>query len=187
MSLRNLSPATQRSCIHAVAKFSQYFLRSPDHLSLEDVRAYQVQRVARGLSWPALNQIVCALRLFYGITLGQADLPGASPIRRSQHGDPARPAAANASFLAAVCVPPPKLRATFLFSLDWRTWNGAIGAKHAAISRPRLQTLPTSLAVVEDEACVGRHTLQLFPVAVRAGQRRITDCLRHARWLCVSV
>ena len=42
MTVRNLSPATQRSYIHAVAKFSRYFGRSPDRLDIEDVRAYQV-------------------------------------------------------------------------------------------------------------------------------------------------
>lgn len=35
MTVRNLSPATQRSYIHAVAKFPHYFGRSPDRLSLE--------------------------------------------------------------------------------------------------------------------------------------------------------
>ena len=46
MSLRNLSPATQRSYIHAVAKFSKYFKRSPDQFGHEEVRAFQVLR------WP---------------------------------------------------------------------------------------------------------------------------------------
>jgi integrase/recombinase XerD len=32
MTVRNLSPATQRSYIHAVSKFSRYFGRSPDRL-----------------------------------------------------------------------------------------------------------------------------------------------------------
>ena len=77
MTVRNLSPATQRSYVHAVAKFSRYFGRSPDRLGLEDVRAYQVHLVSTGISWPALNQIVCALRFFYGVTLGQDDDPGA--------------------------------------------------------------------------------------------------------------
>jgi integrase/recombinase XerD len=40
MTVRNLSPATQRSYVHAVAKFSRYFDRSPDRLGLEDVRAF---------------------------------------------------------------------------------------------------------------------------------------------------
>ena len=75
MTVRNLSPATQQSYLNAVSKFSRYFGRSPDRLGLEDVHAFQVHLVATGISWPALNQIVCALRFFYGVTLGQAIVP----------------------------------------------------------------------------------------------------------------
>src|SRR5215218_9613425 len=82
MTVRNLSPATQRSYLHAVAKFSQFFGRSPDRLDLEDVRTFQVHLVAGGMSWPALNQTVCALRFFYGVTLGQANLPERIPHAR---------------------------------------------------------------------------------------------------------
>jgi integrase/recombinase XerD len=82
MTIRNLSPATQRSYIYAVAKFSRYFGCSPDRLGIEDVRTYQVQLVARGISWPALNQTVCALRFFYGVTLGQSELPERIPHAR---------------------------------------------------------------------------------------------------------
>ena len=75
LTLRNLSPATQRSYLHAVAKFSRYCDRSPDRLGLEDVRAFQVYLVSQGISWPALNQTVCALRFFYGVTLNRAEIP----------------------------------------------------------------------------------------------------------------
>lgn len=75
MSIRNLSPATQRCYLHAVSKFSRYFGRSPDKLGLEDVRAFQVHLVSRGISWGALNQTVCALRFLYGITLGRDEIP----------------------------------------------------------------------------------------------------------------
>jgi site-specific recombinase XerD len=75
MTLRNLSPATQRSYLHAVAKFSRYCDRSPDRLGLEDVRAFQVYLVSQGISWPALNQTVCALRFFYGVTRNRAEIP----------------------------------------------------------------------------------------------------------------
>ncbi|MGY3622449.1 phage integrase N-terminal SAM-like domain-containing protein [Bradyrhizobium sp. USDA 10063] len=75
MTVRNLSPATQRSYLNAVSKFSRYFGRSPDHLGLEDVHAFQVHLVATGISWPALNQIVCPLRFFYGVTLGHSTIP----------------------------------------------------------------------------------------------------------------
>jgi len=58
-----------------VTKFSRYFGRSPDRLGLEDVRAFQVYLVSQGISWPALNQTVCALRFFYGVTLDRAEIP----------------------------------------------------------------------------------------------------------------
>lgn len=82
MTIRNLSPATQRSYLHAVTKFSRYFGRSPEQLDLEDVRAFQVHLVATGISWPALNQTVCALRFFYGVTLGHAEIPERIPYAR---------------------------------------------------------------------------------------------------------
>ena len=82
MTVRNLSPATQRSYLHAVAKFSRYFGRSPDRLDLEDVRAFQVHLVANGISWPALNQTVRALRFFYGVTLGHGEIPERIPYAR---------------------------------------------------------------------------------------------------------
>jgi site-specific recombinase XerD len=85
MTVRNLSPATQRSYLHAVSKFSRYFGRSPDRLGLEDVRAFQVHLVSTGISWPALNQTVCALRFFYGVTLGHGEVPERIPYAREPY------------------------------------------------------------------------------------------------------
>ena len=82
MTVRNLSPATQRSYLHAVTKFSRHFQRSPDRLGLEDVRAFQVYLVSTGISWPALNQTVCALRFFYGVTLDHGEIPERIPYAR---------------------------------------------------------------------------------------------------------
>lgn len=50
MTVRNLSPATQRFNLHAVSKFSRYLGRSPDRLGLEDARAFQVHLVSNGIS-----------------------------------------------------------------------------------------------------------------------------------------
>lgn len=82
MTIRNLSPATQRSYLHAVEKFSQHFGRSPAGLSLDDVRAYQVHLAAKGLAWATLNQIVCALRFLYGVTLRQDEVPERIPYAK---------------------------------------------------------------------------------------------------------
>ena len=69
--------------ISAVSKFSRYFGKSPERLGLEDVRAFQVHLVSTGVSWPGLNQIVCALRFFYGVSLGDADVPERIPYARA--------------------------------------------------------------------------------------------------------
>lgn len=58
-----------------MTKFSRHFGRPPDRLGLEDVRAFRVYLVSQGISWPALNQTVCALRFFYGVTLDRAEIP----------------------------------------------------------------------------------------------------------------
>jgi len=82
MTVRNLSPVTQRSYVHAVARFGRFFGRSPDKLDLENVRPFKVHLVAGGISSPALNQTVCALRIFYRVTLKQTDLPERIPYAR---------------------------------------------------------------------------------------------------------
>ncbi len=81
MTVRNLSPATQRSYVHAVAKFG----RSPDKLDLENVWAFQVHLVAGWISWPALNQTVCALRFLSGCATARSDL-GTHPHDYPQAG-----------------------------------------------------------------------------------------------------
>jgi integrase/recombinase XerD len=84
MTIRNLSPTTQRSYIHAVEGYSRYFGRSPGRLGLEDVRAYQVHLAGKGIAWATLNQIVCALRFLYGVTLGQEAVPERIPYARKR-------------------------------------------------------------------------------------------------------
>jgi integrase/recombinase XerD len=82
MTVRNLSPATQRSYLSAVSQLSRHFGRSPDRLEVADVRAFQLYLVATGISWPGLNQIVCALRFFYRVTLGRTTIPERIPYAR---------------------------------------------------------------------------------------------------------
>jgi len=71
MTIRNLSPSTQRNYIRAVAKFSAFHGQPPDKLGIEEIRAYRLQR---GLMAASLYPIIGALRFFYGVTLGQKDM-----------------------------------------------------------------------------------------------------------------
>jgi integrase/recombinase XerD len=138
MTVRNLSPATQRSYIHAVSKFSRHFDRSPDRLGLDDVRTFQVHLVSAGTSWPALNQTVCALRFFYGVTLGHGEIPERIPYAREPHK---LPVVLNADevvrFLEAV--PSLKTRAalTTAYAAGLRA-SEAVGLKIADIDSGRM-------------------------------------------------
>jgi Phage integrase, N-terminal SAM-like domain len=66
MAIRNMSPLTQKAYVRAVKNFSLYCRRSPDKLTFEDVRDYQLHLVSRGLEATTINQIMCALRFLYG-------------------------------------------------------------------------------------------------------------------------
>ena len=72
LRVRNYSPRTQEIYIAQVARFARHFGKSPDQLGPEEVRAYQLHLIGRGVSWSAFNQTVCALRFLYRITLDRS-------------------------------------------------------------------------------------------------------------------
>jgi integrase/recombinase XerD len=103
MKIRNLSPKTQRCYVHAVAKFAQHFHRSPDRLALAEVRAYQIHLTSIGASWAGFNVAVCALRFFYGVTLGRTAMVERIPYARKHRQLPVILSADEITrFLAAV-------------------------------------------------------------------------------------
>ena len=72
LRVRNLSPRTQKTYIDAVAKFAQYFGKSPDLLGPEDIHRYQVHLVdEKHASWTTFNQAICGIRFFFCKTLGR--------------------------------------------------------------------------------------------------------------------
>lgn len=82
MALRNMSPLTQQAYVRAVKNFSLFFRRSPAKLTFEDVRTYQLHLVSRGLQAQTINQIVCALRFLYAVTLGKPEAKTQIPLAR---------------------------------------------------------------------------------------------------------
>jgi integrase/recombinase XerD len=82
MVIRNLSPATQRAYTRAVRQLAEHFRRSPDQLDGNDIRRYQVHLASEGIAWSTMNLTVCALRFFYGVTLGRTDLLARIPYAR---------------------------------------------------------------------------------------------------------
>jgi integrase/recombinase XerD len=82
MAIRNMSPNTQKAYIRAVKNFSKHFGKSPDKLTFEDVRTYQLHLVSRGLQATTIIPIMCAIRFFYGTTLGRSDVAEHIPLAR---------------------------------------------------------------------------------------------------------
>jgi len=89
MTIRNMSPNTQKIYTRAVANFSIFHGRSPDKLGVEDIRAYRLHLMQRGLKATSMYPIVGALRFFYGTTLGQKEIVEQIPFARKEDTLPA--------------------------------------------------------------------------------------------------
>jgi integrase/recombinase XerD len=74
LRLRNYWPRTIEIYVAHVARFAKHFGRSPELLGAEEVRAFQLHLLERKVSWSQFNQAVCALRYFYGKTLGRTEV-----------------------------------------------------------------------------------------------------------------
>ena len=82
MKIRNMSVLTQEAYVRAVKNFAGFHGKSPDKLSFEDVRTYQLHLLSRGLQPQTINQIICALRFFYAVTLRQPEAKTELPLAR---------------------------------------------------------------------------------------------------------
>ncbi|MDZ4697860.1 MAG: site-specific integrase [Deltaproteobacteria bacterium] len=83
MQLRNFSPHTQRAYINAVVMFSKHTGRSPEHLTVDEVRTYLLHLVQKErASWPRYNVARCALQFLYRVTLGRDEKYGSLPCAR---------------------------------------------------------------------------------------------------------
>jgi site-specific recombinase XerD len=82
MTIRNMSPLTQKAYVRAVKNFSLHFMKSPDKLTFENVREYHLHLVSRGLSTATIIPIMCGIRFFYDTTLGRPDVAKYFPLGR---------------------------------------------------------------------------------------------------------
>ena len=70
MQVRNLSPHTQASYLQQVSLFARYFRASPDALTPEHIRAYQIYLTnEKKLATSSIHTAVAALRFLYRVTL----------------------------------------------------------------------------------------------------------------------
>jgi site-specific recombinase XerD len=74
MTVRSFGDKTQHDYIRHVEAFSKFLGRSPDTATGDDIRRFQLAQVEQGAQPPKLNAQASALRFFFTITLGRADL-----------------------------------------------------------------------------------------------------------------
>jgi site-specific recombinase XerD len=74
MTLRKLSPKTQSGYLRWVKRLNGFLKRSPATATAEDLRRFQLDLVERGVRRGSVNAAVTALKFFFEVTLGRADL-----------------------------------------------------------------------------------------------------------------
>ena len=74
MAVRSFSDKTQHDYVRHIETFARFLGRSPDTASGDDIRRFQLAQVEQGAQPPKMNTQASALRFFFTITLGRADL-----------------------------------------------------------------------------------------------------------------
>ena len=83
LQIRGFSPSTQQCYLARMKAMVRFFMRPPDELTLEDIHSYQLHLTRdRKVCWGSLNQSVCAIRSFYGVTATRAGISNTFRIRR---------------------------------------------------------------------------------------------------------
>jgi integrase/recombinase XerD len=74
MSVRNFVEKTRNDYIRHVSTFTAFLGRSPDTATAEDLRRFQLHQTKTGVRPPTMNGSVAALRFFFTVTLGRANV-----------------------------------------------------------------------------------------------------------------
>lgn len=85
MCLRKLSPKTQTHYIRAVKGLARFLGRSPDTVTAQDLRRFQMHLVQTGMSPVSINATIFAIRFFVVTTLERPELANKMhPVRVEQ-------------------------------------------------------------------------------------------------------
>ncbi len=74
MTIRKFAMKTQHDYVQRVKEFAVFLGRSSDTASAQDMRRFQLHLASSGAGRPKINATVAALRSFFDVTLGRADL-----------------------------------------------------------------------------------------------------------------
>ena len=74
MTVRRFTAKTQSDYIRSVRNLAVFLGRSPDTATIEDLRLFQLHLTETHIRPPTINGTVSALRFFFTVTLGRADV-----------------------------------------------------------------------------------------------------------------
>src|SRR5438128_12542824 len=74
MSVRNFGAKTRNDYIRHVRILTTFLGRSPDTATAEDLRRFQLHQSKAGVRPPTINGSVAALRFFFTVTIGRANV-----------------------------------------------------------------------------------------------------------------
>jgi hypothetical protein len=74
MTVRGFSEQTRSHYVRHVRSFAAFIGRSPDTVTAEDLRLFQLHQTRSGMQPPSINSAVSALRFFFTVTLDRPDL-----------------------------------------------------------------------------------------------------------------
>jgi integrase/recombinase XerD len=196
LRLRNYSPRTQQIYLDHVARFARHFHCSPDRLGPEDIRNYQLHLLEHNASWSAFNQAVCALRLFYRLTLKAAFSVDMIPYGKKPKSLPAVLSRDEVARLFA-CVPQPierlmlqttyacGLRASEVLALkvaDIDSSRMLLWVRHGKGNKDRaVPVSPALLEVLRQHWRRCRPKTWLFPGRTPSGRRSLGALQRVCR------
>ena len=83
MTVRGMSPRTQRSYVSAVRRLAKHYRRSPEELTTNEVQSYLAHMIeVEKLSWSTCSVAANAFRFLYHVTLGLAAIDFVVPRPR---------------------------------------------------------------------------------------------------------
>ena len=82
-NVSNYSPRTVEAYLAGVLRLVRYTGRAPDQVGADELRAFQMDLIAKQVSWSTFNQTTCALRFFYTHVLGRAQFVPHIPFART--------------------------------------------------------------------------------------------------------
>jgi site-specific recombinase XerD len=176
LRLRNYAPRTIDTYVGAVAQFARHCGKSPALLGPQEVRDYQLHLLGTHASWSRFNQVVCALRFLYRVSLGRPDVVTMIPYGKRPQTLPAVLSRAEVQRLFAVL---PDNRYRTLIRTTY-----ACGLRLSEVMRLRVADVDSSRGVLVIRQGKGRKD-RLVPLspALLAELRAYWRRYRPAEWL----